>query len=408
MNKKLISNNYKPIYIYLVLLLSLFFSLKLGENSSGGSKQDFYFTLQYTRAFQESISQGKLLFLKNGELHFPYFYFLIGSLNNFFGTTVVNYIYIFVSGLIPVFFYKTLKIRFKKINKNKLFFISIIIFFSPYFRSSAVWITTDNLALLFFLVSILFFCKTEYENVNHKFSYYLLTIIFIILASYLRHNYSIFWIVYIITFYKQLSYKLLFYLILFSIIFSFPAIFYLYDFINYEQNINLYTGVTDENYFFNFVLINSFLFFYLIPFIINQNFYKILKNKFKFILLFAIGYLLLIILIKPSDLPYGGGVFYKLSLLLDNINILYFFSLLGLICFVSIIDFKNINYIILILLVFSYPVLIFQKYFDPLLLIVFFTLLRSNFFEKNIMNFNMKIVYVYFVSFWAFSNFYYL
>ena len=403
----MIKDNYKRIYSYLVLLLSLFVSLKLGENSSGGSKQDYYFTLQYILAFQESFTQGILLFLKNGELHFPYFYFFIALLNNFFGTSIVNYIYIFLSSFIPLVFYKILKIRFKKIKKNKLFIVSILIFFSPYFRSSAVWITTDNIALLFFLLSVLFFWKTIYENVTFKLFYSFLTILFIILASYSRHNYSIFWIIFMITFYKQLNVKLFIYLIFISFLFSLPALFYIYDFINYQQNIRLYSDVTEENYFFNFILINSFLFFYLTPFIINKNFFEMFKNKFKLIVLFTVGYIFLLVFIEHVTLPYGGGIFYKLSLYLDNVNILYIFSLLGMVYFITIVNFKNINYILFILLIFSYPVLIFQKYFDPLLIIVFFTLISSDFIKNNIANFNMKLVYTYFISFLVFSNWYY-
>ena len=207
-----------------------------------------------------------------------------------------------------------------------------------------------------------------------------------------------------ITFYKQLNVKLFIYLIFISFLFSLPALFYIYDFINYQQNIRLYSDVTEENYFFNFILINSFLFFYLTPFIINKNFFEMFKNKFKLIVLFTVGYIFLLVFIEHVTLPYGGGIFYKLSLYLDNVNILYIFSLLGMVYFITIVNFKNINYILFILLIFSYPVLIFQKYFDPLLIIVFFTLISSDFIKNNIANFNMKLVYTYFISFLVFSN----
>ena len=49
-------------------------------------------------------------------------------------------------------------------NKNVTFYITLLLFLSPYFRSSAIWATTDNSGILFFLLSVLYFLKISIQN----------------------------------------------------------------------------------------------------------------------------------------------------------------------------------------------------------------------------------------------------
>ena len=144
----------KKILIYLIFFGSLIASIILGENSSGGAEYDNLITKKYIETFQLNLNEGIELFKKDNQGHLPFFYILIANLNNLFGEKFVNYLYLVISSLIPFVFYNVLKKNFSKKNDNVLFLLSLIIFLSPYFRSSTVWITTDNLALLFFLLSI--------------------------------------------------------------------------------------------------------------------------------------------------------------------------------------------------------------------------------------------------------------
>ena len=69
------------------------------------------------------------------------------------------------------------------------------------------------------------------------------------------------------------------------------------------------------------------------------------------------------------------------------------------------------NYFLLIILILSFPIFtLYQKYFDPLFLIFFFGLIKSKQIEKIIEKIkkNLSVIYLYFISFYLFSIFYYL
>ena len=67
---------------------------------------------------------------------------------NFLNKLSSDLIFLTLSFFVPVVFYSILKKQFRGSNKNLLFAISLVLFFSPYLRSSAVWVTNDNLALI--------------------------------------------------------------------------------------------------------------------------------------------------------------------------------------------------------------------------------------------------------------------
>ena len=111
---------------------------------------------------------------------------------------------------------------------------------------------------------------------------------------------------------------------------------------------------------------------------------------------------------------FGGGVFIKFAKMINfDVKIfVYAVSFLSLTCLHFLFQ-KNLilNYLVLIILVFSLPlIVIFQKYFDPLLFLVFFGLIKSEIldqiFHKNLTN--IFVVYFYFASFFIISTIYYL
>ena len=181
----------KKKLIFLVAFLSLFLSYNFGENSSGGAYLDFKSTQKFVDAFDSGFVYGLNWFLSFGQIHLPFFYLLKSLLKDFFSQLEIHIIYIFISSMVPLVFYKTLKKKYINSDKYYLFLLSMIIFLSPYFRSSAVWLTNDNLALLFFLVSLYYFLCFQTKNKNYLF-YSILSFLFLILASYIRQNYSFF------------------------------------------------------------------------------------------------------------------------------------------------------------------------------------------------------------------------
>ena len=72
--------------------------------------------------------------------------------------------------MVPLVFYKVLKKIYINSDKYYLFLLSLIIFLSPYFRSSAIWFTNDNLGLLFFFLyhCIIFYVfKLKIKNIYY-------------------------------------------------------------------------------------------------------------------------------------------------------------------------------------------------------------------------------------------------
>ena len=130
-----------------------------------------------------------------------------------------------LSSVLPLIFYKILQ---KKINisDDLLFLFSCLIFLSPYFRSSSIWITGDNLSLIFFALSVLFYLKAM-ENSSQKINFFL-CVTFLILCSYVRYYYALFIFFYFLEFYKKLDLKWILIILIYCFFVSIPAIFYLY------------------------------------------------------------------------------------------------------------------------------------------------------------------------------------
>jgi hypothetical protein len=408
--------------IYIFFVFSIFLGFFFQENASGGAKIDYEFWTPFINAFSNDFSSGLNLFTNNpgSFLHTPFYYIIIGFLlkvlNSFY---LVNLLYILICCSIPYIFYLVIKNKFEG-DKNYFFYFSLIIFLSPYFRSSAIWLLGDNLSILFFLLSILFYIKTD-NNKNIKVNYYL-CLIFLILCCYIRYYYFIFVFYFLINFYNKLELKDFIKIIILGFIFSIPQLIYInyiiqnYDFINFISNkVNI-------NYFNNTIIILSILLFYLSPLIINHldkiyKFYETKKKNFIyfmfFILIFFIVDQYFFTQLIELNLKLGGGVFQKLFKLVGLQNELFYLPVLLL--SIVIIDFifrgnRINNYFVLLLLILSLPLpTIYQKYLDPLIFIIIFGLIDSHDIKKMLLNKSIKLtsLYVYFSTFLLFSITYY-
>lgn len=392
------------IFFYLGLIVSFLFN----ENSSGGSQADFYNTLHLIKKISEDFLLG-ISDWKNSSLsHFPLHYILSAILYKFLNNIDnVRFLFLNISILIPFFFYKCIKIIFK--NDNAAILLSILIFISPYFRSSAIWLTTDNTALIFFTISIFFFHKIIRQNSNTNINYFYF-LLFFFASSLTRQYLIVFLLFFLVKLYKKKifinEFKIkIIYLTAF-------LIFFLYIFgIKFLKSDNSQTSQLLTNNFFNNIYINlSIIFFYLSPLIFFFkeniiNFFNFLKKKKYVNICF---FLILTFFLYKFDYSqnYGGGFYFKLT------NDYLFRSIFLFICFfsLSIIYYlaeKNLyNFILVIILfsIFNYNI-VYQKYFDPLLIIIFFTL-----FEHKVINVIIKKIwpnfiylFIYFFLFWLIS-----
>ena len=402
--------------LYFILSLSLFVSLYFQENSSGGSKLDSIMTKHFVDYFQIGLSEGLDYFIKNAQVHSPVFYIIVAKTKFLLGEHLIFIIYVIISATLPLLFYNLLKNKFIYADKEYLFFLSLLIFFSPYFRSSASWLTNDNFAIILFCLSLKYFLKIK-NNKDSLTKNFFLCFIFLSLAAYIRQYYGIFIVIYIIELIKKKNLYLLINCILLNIVLSLPFLYYLYHF--YVENNFLYesSASTDNvNILSSIIFVFSIIFIYLFPFIISIKFeFKNIKNyiqkNIKLILLISIFTIATIFWNNFEVVEYGGGAIYKFTKKFSSYQnlILGFIFAVTTIFLVLLFEKKFINYIIIFLLCLLSFDFVFQKYYDPLVLILFFTLIESKKINEIINNkiFDMKIIYLFYSIFLISANIYY-
>ena len=147
----------------------------------------------------------------------------------------------------------------------------------------------------------------------------------------------------------------------------------------------------------------------MIPFILNNYFIKnIVKNfRINHLYITSIIFLSLIFYFNYSINYTGGGFFFKLSYFLFNNSILFF-----TISFISILFIFNIfkinfnNFLLFLILIISTPQLtIYHKYFDVLLIMLFFLFCEFKFDIKKIFNNKFLLNIYYFYLFFLIINF---
>ena len=158
-------------------------------------------------------------------------------------------------------------------------------------------------------------------------------------------------------------------------------------------------------------IILTILLFYLIPFFDYKIIFKNLKSISLIEILSVIGIFIICLLLFDYKFTnyFGGGYFFKLSnLLLDN-NILFFIVFfISLLFFIKILNYNFYNYtlIFILLICFNLQYTIYLKYYDPLLLILFFLLfdisLIKTFLKKR--NFLLRIYFFMFIIYFIFST----
>ena len=195
------------------------------------------------------------------------------------------------------------------------------------------------------------------------------------------------------------------------IIIFIPFIIYYYHFFK-VNNIHQSFGKNtfDINILNNLLIFSSLYLFYTIPFYIN-SFTEIKKNIFKnlnkfLIIFFFFGAIYIYYPITLDSL--GGGIFIKISSFLDNEIIFLASSFLG--TFLILLNLNKNNFIVYLCLIFAFPTtIIYQKYYDPLLIMTILTLTNGGILNQ-ILNLNrIKLIYIYgyFIFFLIISNLYY-
>ena len=407
--------------IYLFLYISLLLGFYFNEDFALGYKSDY---LNYRNFLFEKDFLHSFLNFKFSGLPAPIYLVLLSFLEKIsFNEIFTRLIVLHFSLLIPFFFYLCLKIKYEfKANDIKIL-LPAIIFFSPYFRSASIWLGSENISLIFLSISLYFFLKYE-KTEKKKLSFIILNTLFLALAAYIRPYYSLFSIYFFIRYYFDLniSYKLLFYIFI-NMLLSFPAIYYMFVFNVDLLSQFLFRGESNVLLDFNlpgfinqFSIILTILFFYSIPFMllnIRQNFQMSNFNKVENYV-FSIIFLFLLIFYFDYNLPYGGGIFFKLSnLIFENNYLFYIFSLISLNAFIlifysSIKSKDTIFDLVLLLTLFLLEIdgVIYHETYDPLLYFIFFLLMKNKIylnFTKKLTNKKFILLIFFSISFFALS-----
>jgi len=406
-------------YIYLFLYFSFLVGFYLNEDFAGGALVDYMHHIRVMNIMQKDIIGTFLNYEEVAFVHSPIYilYFLL--LNNTFGVVGAKLINMHLILLIPFFIYLTLNLNFDLKKNRFLILLPAIFFVSPYFRAGAFSIDDNVLALTLFTISIYFFFRHEKSN---ELKFIFLNTLFLSLAAYFRPIYCLFGFYFFISYYFKLGLnKNFFYYIFFNIILSSPALYYtiilgINDwFQNFYSRVNILTCAS---------ITLSIIFFYSLPFLF-LNILGIQKNKIKLKLFLFNKKVLLLSLIfffslffffdytagSAQLVTYSGGIFFKLSILLFKNS--YFFYLISSISFyfISIIFIKFskkkdliLDFTLLLILIFmGVHGRIYHEIYDPLLYILFFLLIKNNFYKSVIQN--MKFIPFMFLLLFSLSFF---
>lgn len=392
--KKLINekNYYRVgIILYILFSISIFLGLLINEDASGkGTSNDFKNTWEYVLLLEQNYFIDASKWTRLLPFHYIFLSILYGLLGSEF---LVRMLFCILSLSIPLIFYKNLRLKFKDTIKGKLLILASIILILPYFRSSAIWPNPHISALFFLLFSIYFFQKWYQSKIKKINLNFILHLIFLALTVYTRRYYVFFFLYYFLYYFKYLNIKDFLITSFFVLLLSIPGFILIINFPFYLSSIGY-----NFKFYNSFLIITSIFFFYIVSFIDLETL-KVSNLRSKLLLCSSIILIITLSFFFDYNPKLGGGYIMKFSNIFLGGNFLFYLSSIIGTYLLSKIFFNNKEnsfLIILIFFIFSNNYM-FQKYFEPLWLIIFFLILNLNFVKKFLSsNFQIFIVLFFF------------
>ena len=408
------------LIILLVIALSYAFGFYFRENIAGGAEADFNnLTWIGILSFQDNFLDTLYNYGKIGEGSLPLFHILNAYLNPFtFSKESFQFSISILSLLNVIFFSQILRKKYDIKNLDSYLYASIFLIL-PFFRSSAFWGLTENLGWLFLILSIKYFIVIDKSKIN-----IFLVCLFSSLALYTRPYLIFFPIFFVTNLFIKKDYLLLKTTLFYYAIFAIPglALLYIWGGSVYlgvgEQKVNFILEYHQPKYIFkNLLIFSSIFLFYILPFHITLLSKEIkISNRKK--INYVVGLLFILILYYLNVFDYlknitlGGGAFLKISQLIFNGDELFFLitAFFGIISIIHFLEISKKNFILIfsILIIYCTAKNIYQEYFEPLFLIVLFSLFDLK--KKDVMIFKedktaLKYLFYFFIYF--LSSYYY-
>ena len=363
------------LFSYISLIISFFFN---EDGSGGGAAGDFDITYGFVLSLKENI-------LSNPKdwtvVHTPLHYIFLSFFTNFIEDTYyLRLFFCSLTFLIPLFFYKTLLLKFRNIDNNAALIISSSIFFLPAFRYTSIWANDLITSIFFFILSINFFTKWQNSKKKTFCKNIFFQLFFLVLATYCRQYFAVFFLYFLFFYYKHLNIKIFSTILFGCFLSSIPVLYYTYLFpaLATEQHISIKAIPY-------FLLGNSSIMsIYLLPIIFYYFFSKPQEIFSKYIFLNLIISLTLVLLLSQYFNPsnwIGGGIIYLLSKNLFGNNYLFLLSsIFTYFVFLLIIKENKINFLIIFITLFVFfSFQVYQRYYEPMFTVILFLVINTKF-----------------------------
>ena len=420
------SSNFKIILIFFLFYISILIGFYFNEDSLGGAEGDFNYhykiSLAFSKNFFETFNGFGTQDTVMGTRNSPVFWIVLSQASKFISYDILRIINSLVSILICLYFFKCLKIRFNNTENFILALIACLVFLSPTVRSLSIWPYSLIWGLLFFVMSIFHFLKyLDAGSEIEKFIQSLFAVFFVALSAYFYPAFGIFFLFYSVNFFFYYNFNKKFFLILlFSLFLATPFLYYIlskdvFGAFDGAQGMSM-SNFNTFNISNKILIISSMIIFFVTPILNFQLMIKEIANlKFLEILTLVIFGLINVYFFNypEYDSGLGGGFFYKLSNVLFGNNYLFFiFAIFSIIYIYTILKKNYFNSLLFLTLILFNPQLtIYNKYYDPVIFIIFMTLVsfdfKKHYFEKKYKTLQLYFFGVSYLMIGLFKNYVY-
>ena len=388
------------LFVIFLISVSFFLGYFLRENAAGGGPEFYELSWPIIQSFKEDF----LFSIKNYGSFRDYtipFSHILNAYINPFSNDIENFqlSITIISFAIFLIFALVFKNIFKHINFVDILLASSVILLLPMFRTSAFWGKNENFGWLFFILALYFFSEIKKNIDKDPNNQNILNVILFCFTSacalYARQALAFLPISYLLyLFFYNANKKIVITSIISFAVFAIPAFLLILiwgNVFDLKNNPNYFTWwINPKHLLKNFPILLSFFGFYFFPILIIEFFNSGFKDFFnKYFKSFFFALIIFVFLSQINLLSYlgdytrAGGAILKVNYLIqkNNFLLLLVFSSLGFSVLMQLFkeDSKN-NIIILlpILIIYSFPNLLYQEYVEPLILIIFFLALKTN------------------------------